>query len=135
MAGIQGHQRRHPDAGRRRQSMSMPVVERIMKKLIVAACAAILLGAPMALAAGTSSKVSNAKEGGHHVDDATLASQCTMLSQQFDRAEAAHKTDKNYTQALALDTEGSTLCSSNKQAAGVAYLQSAVKMIGLKANI
>jgi hypothetical protein len=115
--------------------MSMPAVEMTMKKLIVAACAAILLGAPMALAAGTSSKTSNAKEGGHHVDDATLASQCTTLSQQFDQAEAAHKTDKNYTQALALDTEGSTLCSSNKQAAGVTYLQSAVKMIGLKANI
>ncbi|HEY1382948.1 MAG TPA: hypothetical protein VGF43_05005 [Dongiaceae bacterium] len=107
-----------------------------MKKLIVAACAALLLGAPMALAAGSSSKsAANAKEGGHHVDDATLASQCTALSQQFEQAQAAHKADKNYTQALALDTEGSTLCSSNKQAAGVEYLQSAIKMIGLTANI
>jgi hypothetical protein len=90
-----------------------------MNKLIIAASAAILLDAPMALAAGTSSKASNAKEGAHRVDDATLGSQCTALSEQFDQAGAAHKTDTNYAQARALDTEGSTLCSSNKQAAGV----------------
>jgi len=111
--------------------MSMPAEEMTMKKVIIAACAAILLSAPMALAAGASSKASNAKEGGHHVDDATLASQCTALSQQFEQAEATHKADKNYTQAQALDTEGSTLCSTNRQAAGVEYLQSAIKMIGI----
>jgi len=108
-----------------------------MKTLIVAA-AAILLGAPVALAASTSSKsvAPNAKAESHRVLDTSLSSQCPMLSEQFDQVEAAHKTDKNYKEALALSTEGKALCSThNKQAAGVEYLHSALKLIGIKANI
>jgi len=102
----------------------------IMKTLIIAA-AVILLGAPVALAASTSSRPSNAKAGSHTVVDTSLTSQCTMLSKQFDQAKAVHKTDKSYEDALALGTEGKTLCSTgNKQAAGVKYLHSAMKMIG-----
>ena len=67
--------------------------------------------------------------------DTSLSSECARLSQQFDQAETAHKTDKNYTQALAISTEGKTFGSSNKQAAGIQYLGSAIKMIGIKPNI
>jgi len=107
----------------------------IMKTLIIAA-AVILLGAPVALAASTSSRPSNAKAGSHTVVDTSLTSQCTMLSKQFDQAKAVHKTDKSYEDALALGTEGKTLCSTgNKQAAGVEYLHSAIRLIGIKATI
>ena len=108
-----------------------------LKTLIIAA-AAILLGAPVALAASASSGSHHAGmssspmgDGGGELADASLMSQCTTLSKQFDQAQAAHKTDKNYKEALALGTEGKTLCrSGNKQAAGVKYLHSAMKMIG-----
>ena len=65
-----------------------------------------------------------------------LLRQCAMLSRQFDQAKAAHKTDKSYKEALTLSTEGKAMCSSidNKQAAGVEYLHSAMKLIGIKAN-
>ena len=55
-----------------------------------------------------------------------------MLSRQFDQAKAAHKTDKSYKEAPTVGDEGKTMCSSsaNKQAAGVKYLHSAMKMIG-----
>ena len=108
-----------------------------MKNLIIAVAAATLLAAPVALAARPSShsEPSGTKTESHTVVDASLSSACARLSQQFDQAEAAHKTDKNYTQALAISTEGKTFCSSNKQAAGVQYLDSAIKMIGIQPNI
>jgi hypothetical protein len=101
-----------------------------LKTLIIAA--AILLGAPVALAAGTH----NLGGGGADAANTTLSRQCTMLSKQFDKAEAAHKTDESYKKALAIGTEGETLChTGNKQAAGVEYLHSAMKLIGIKAKI
>ena len=113
-------------------------------KTSIIVATAILLGAPVALAAGTSSKSEN-----HHTSlpfgnggdgepaDTNLLKQCAMLSRQFDQAEAAHKTDKSYKEALTLSTEGKAMCNSigNKQAAGVEYLHSAMKVIGIKADI
>src|SRR6185437_13959178 len=70
-----------------------------LKTLIIAA-AAILLGAPVALAASASSGSHHAGMssspmggGGGELADASLMSQCTTLSKQFDQAQAAHKTD------------------------------------------
>ncbi|HEX6118799.1 MAG TPA: hypothetical protein VFZ03_05050 [Dongiaceae bacterium] len=106
-----------------------------MKMLIIAAAAAALLGAPAALAASTSNgNASNVKTESHAVVDTTLPAQCASLSAQFDRAEKANKTHKNYPQAVALGTEGKTLCSSNKMAAGVEYLGSAVKVFGTSSS-
>ncbi len=113
-----------------------------MKTLIIAA-AAILLGAPVALAAAANSgshrdAESSGRLGGSGGEpaDTSLMHQCTMLSKQFDQAKAAHQTDQSYKDALALSTEGKILCSTaNKQAAGVEDLHSAMKLIGIKANI
>jgi hypothetical protein len=102
--------------------------------MIAAAAAAALLGAPVALAATTSSKAATEKAESHKVVDTTLSSRCTALSRQFDRTEATHKADKDYKETLALGTEGTTLCSSNKLAAGVEYLGSAVKMFGTSSS-
>ena len=113
-------------------------------KTPIIVAAAIVLGAPVALAAGTSSKSES-----HHASvpfgnggdgdpaDTGLLKQCAMLSRQFDQAEAAHKTDKSYKEALTLSTEGKAMCSSidDKQAAGVEYLHAAMKLIGIKADI
>jgi hypothetical protein len=116
-------------------------------KTLMIVAAAILLGAPVSLAASTSSR-----SGSHHASapsdhpfgsgdgepaDTSLLHQCTMLSKQFDQAKAAHKTDKSYKEALTLSNEGKAMCRSvdNKQAAGVEYLHSAMKLIGIKANI
>jgi hypothetical protein len=103
-----------------------------LKTLIIAA-AAILLGAPAALAAAGTHNLGG---GGADAANTTLSRQCTILSKQFDKAEAAHKTDQSYKKALAIGTEGETLChTGNKQAAGVEYLHSAMKLIGIKAKI
>jgi hypothetical protein len=106
-----------------------------MKMLIIAAAAAALLGAPAALAASTSGgKAPNAKTESQAVVDTTLPAQCASLSAQFDRAENVHKASKNYKEAVALGTEGTTLCSSNKLAGGIEYLGSAIKMLGTSSS-
>ena len=107
-------------------------------KTLTIAAAAILLGAPVSLAASTSAPSAHPfGNGGGEPADPSLLHQCTMLSKQFDHAKAAHKTDKSYQEALSLGNEGKAICSGsgNKQAAGVEYLHSAMKLIGVKANI
>lgn len=81
--------------------------------------AAILLGTPVALADyGGPSEI--------------VMRQCATLSKQFDQAKAAHKTDKSYKEALTLDTQGKTLCSTSyMEGAGVEHLRSALKLIGI----
>ena len=106
-----------------------------MKTLIIAAAATALLGAPAALAASTSgAKTANAKTEGHAIVDTTLPAQCANLSAQFDRAENADKASRNYKEAVALGTEGTTLCSSNKLAGGIEYLGSAIKLLGTSSS-
>ena len=110
-------------------------------KTLTIVAAAIVLGAPMSLAASTSAPSPHPfGNGGGEPADPSLLHQCTMLSKQFDHAKAAHKTDKtdkSYQEALSLGTEGKAMCSGigNKQAAGVEYLHSAMKLISIKANI
>jgi hypothetical protein len=109
-----------------------------MKQLIIAATAALLLGAPLALAAnptnnnGPSNTQTTVKQ---HVAAATLSEQCTTLGTQFDKAEAKHKTDKNFKEALALRSEGKTLCTSHKEADGIKKIESALTMIGVKPKV
>jgi len=87
------------------------------KTLIVAAAA--LLGAPAALA------------GVDEPNNAVMR-ECAVLTDQFDQAQAAHKADKNYKEAVSLSTEGKGLCnSSSMQGAGVTHLRSAMKLIGI----
>ena len=102
-----------------------------MKTLIVAT-AAILLGAPLMQASANSPRAANAKAGSHSVTDQSLSSVCSRLADQFDQVEAGHKLDQNYQQAIALSVEGKTLCSGNKGAAGIGYMTSAMKMIGVQ---
>ena len=90
-----------------------------LKTLIIAA-AGLLLGAPVALAS---------YDGPNNI----VMRQCTVLTDQFDKAKATHKTDKNYKKAVSLSTEGKSLCgnSGNMQSAGVEDLQSAMKLLGI----
>jgi len=102
-----------------------------MKKLIIATTAALLLGAPLAFAASTTpATVTPAKPV--KTAAASLSSQCTTLGSQFDKAEAKHKTDKNYKEALALRSEGKSLCTSHKETDGIKKIESPLTMIGLK---
>lgn len=101
-----------------------------MKKLIIATTAALLLGAPLALAASNTSTVVPAKPV--KTAAASLSTQCTSLGSQFDKAEAKHKSDKNYKDALALRSEGKTLCAAHKETDGINKIESALTMLGLK---
>ena len=93
--------------------------ETSLKTLIVAATG-LLLGAPVALA-------------GYDGPSNIVMRQCTVLTEQFDKAKATHKTDKNYKEALSLSARGKALCSNSgtMQSAGVEDLQSAVKLLGI----
>lgn len=105
-----------------------------MKKLIIATAAAMLLGAPLALAANTTTNTSTAPKTQvvKPLAAASLSEQCTSLGSQFDKAEATHKTDKNYKEALAMRSEGKSLCTAHKETDGIKKLESALTMIGVK---
>ena len=112
-----------------------------MKKLIIATAAALLLGAPLALAANTTTSNSTAPATTatttkpKPVATTNLSEQCTSLGAQFDKVEAQHKTDKNYKQALSLRSEGKSLCASHKQSMGIKKIESALTMIGVKPSV
>jgi hypothetical protein len=111
-------------------SMEIP-----MKKLILATAAAIVLGAPRALAANTGSNLLPAKPTKTHVAASSLSERCIALGTQFDKAEATHKTDKNYKEALALRGEGKSLCVAHKEAEGIKKIESALGMIGITPKV
>jgi Ni/Co efflux regulator RcnB len=99
-----------------------------MTRLILATAAAVMLGAPLALAANTAATPTmHAKT----TKAADMSGRCTTLDAQFQKMEATHtdKTAKYYQDANALYREGSTMCKSNKQTAGAKYLNSAVKIL------
>lgn len=104
-----------------------------MKKLIVASAAALILGAPLAFAANTTSTTTMpTKPLNTHVAASNLSEECNTLGAQFDKAEATHKNNKNYKEALALRSEGKSLCTAHKEADGVKKLESALTMLGIK---
>jgi hypothetical protein len=100
-----------------------------MKKLIIATAAAFILGAPLALAANTTLTPTPKPL---KTAAASLSEQCTSLGAQFDKAEATHKNAKNYKEALAMRSEGKSLCTAHKEADGVKKIESALTLIGVK---
>jgi hypothetical protein len=111
-----------------------------MRKLIVATAAALLLGAPLAFAANTTTTTTTPTTSTTTSKPATkpvasLSEECTSLGSQFDKAEAQHKSDKNYKEALSLRHEGKSLCSSHKQSMGIKKIESALAMIGVKPKV
>lgn len=104
-----------------------------MTKLIIATAAALVLGAPLALAANaTGSTVTPMKPAKTHVAASGLSERCTALGAQFDKAEAMHKSNKNYKEALTLRSEGKTLCTAHKESDGIKKIESALAKIGVK---
>jgi hypothetical protein len=100
-----------------------------MKKLILATAAALVLGAPLALAANTAATMPTKPV---KTAASSLSEQCTALGTQFDKAEATHKNAKNYKEALGLRSEGKSLCSAHKESDGIKKIESALTMIGVK---
>jgi Ni/Co efflux regulator RcnB len=100
-----------------------------MTRLILATAGAVMLGAPLALAANAATTPTmHAKATKTPAD---MSERCTTLDAQFQKMEVTHtdKTAKYYQDASALYREGATMCKSNKQTAGVRYLNSAVKIL------
>ena len=50
----------------------------------------------------------------------------------LDKAEATHKTHKNYKEALGLRSQGKSLCGAHKESEGIKKIESALTMIGVK---
>ncbi|HET6621703.1 MAG TPA: hypothetical protein VFG64_17330 [Dongiaceae bacterium] len=112
-----------------------------MTKLIVAAAAALLLGAPLAFAANTTAGTSTTPTTSTATSKpatkpvANLSDECTSLGSQFDKVEMRHKSDKDYKEALSLRSEGKSLCASHKQSMGIKKIESALTMIGAKPKV
>ncbi|MEZ5831149.1 MAG: hypothetical protein R3D05_08205 [Dongiaceae bacterium] len=108
-----------------------------MKSLIIASVAASLLSMPLALAEESSTPTTKPTT---HVTVGTdrvfvntgLSNRCTALGRQFDRVKSLHTNDKNIAMALATRNEGADLCASQNEMAGTKYLESALRMLGVK---
>jgi hypothetical protein len=102
-----------------------------MKNIILATAAAVILSAPLAFAANSTSTLAPAPKP-LKTAAASLSEQCTALGAQFDKAEATHKTNKNYKEALGMRSEGKSLCTAHKEAGGIKKIESALTLIGVK---
>jgi hypothetical protein len=102
-----------------------------MKNIILATTAAVILSAPLAFAANSTTTLAPTPKP-LKTATSTLTEQCTALGSQFDKVEAAHKGNKNYKEALGRRSEGKSLCTAHKQADGIKKIQSALTMIGVK---
>ena len=102
-----------------------------MKKLILATAAAVILSAPLAFAANATATLAPAPKP-LKTAAASLSEQCTALGAQFDKAEATHKGNKNYKEALGLRSEGKSLCTAHKEVDGIKKIESALTLIGVK---
>lgn len=100
-----------------------------MNKIILATAAAVILSAPLAFAANTTMAPTPKPL---KTAASTLSEQCAALGSQFDKAEATHKNNKNYKEALGLRSEGKNLCTAHKEADGIKKIESALTMIGVK---
>jgi hypothetical protein len=101
-----------------------------MKNIILATVAAVILSAPLAFANSTTTLAPAPKP--MKTAAASLSEQCTALGAQFDKAEATHKTNKNYKEALGMRSEGKSLCIAHKETDGVKKIESALTLIGVK---
>lgn len=102
-----------------------------MKNIILATAAAVILSAPLAFAANPTTTLAPAPKP-LKTAAATLTEQCTALGAQFDKAEASHKTHKDYKEALGLRSEGKSLCTAHKESDGIKKIESALTTIGVK---
>ena len=102
-----------------------------MKNIMLATAAAVILSAPLAFAANSNATLAPTPKP-LKTATSTLSEQCTALGAQFDKAEAAHKSNKNYKEALGLRSEGKSLCTAHKQADGIKKIESALSLIGVK---
>lgn len=108
-----------------------------MKKTLIAATALMMLGAPLAFAANstTMTPLPNAKPAvtqTHKIAASSPSARCTALEQQFSKAESSHKSMKVFKDAERLRDEGRNLCTANKAPEGVGKLEQALKLIGVK---
>ena len=104
-----------------------------MNKLILATAVAMMLGTPLAFADSIHASVMPTNATKTQMSP-SLSDRCAALDTRFDKANAAHKADKDK-EAIAFRTEGETLCSSHQQAAGARYLASALKIIDAQPKI
>jgi len=102
-----------------------------MKNIMLATAAAVILSAPLAFAANSNATLAPTPKP-LKTATSTLSEQCTALGSQFDKAEASHKSNKNYKEALGLRSEGKSLCTAHKQADGIKKIESALSLIGVK---
>jgi hypothetical protein len=102
-----------------------------MKNIILATAAAVILSAPLAFAANSTATSAPTLKP-LKTAATTLSEQCTALGAQFDKAEATHKTNKNYKEALGMRSEGKSLCTAHKQSDGIKKIESALTLIGVK---
>ena len=100
-----------------------------MRNIILATAAAVILSTPLAFAANTTLTPTPKPL---KTAASTLTEQCSALGAQFDKAEATHKTHKNYKEALGMRSEGKSLCSAHKESEGVKKIESALTLIGVK---
>lgn len=108
-----------------------------MKKTLIAATALMMLGAPLAFAANstTMTPLPNAKPAvtqTYKIAASSPSARCTALEQQFSKAEPSHKSMKVFKDAERLRDEGRNLCTTNKVPEGVGKLEQALKLIGVK---
>lgn len=108
-----------------------------MKKTLIAATAAMFLGAPLAFAANstTTTPLPTTKPAvtqTHKIAASTPSARCTALEQQFSKAESSHKNMKVFNDAVKLRDEGRNMCMANKQTDGINKLEQALKLIGVK---
>jgi hypothetical protein len=90
----------------------------------------MILSAPLAFAANTTTTAPAPKPT--KTAAASLSAQCTALGAQFDKAEATHKSNKNYKEALGMRSEGKSLCTAHKESEGIKKIESALTLIGVK---
>ena len=101
-----------------------------MKNIILATAAVVILSAPLAFAANSTTTLAPAPKPLKTA--ASLSEQCTTLGAQFDKAEATHQTNKNYKEALGMRSEGKSLCTAHKETDGIKKIESALTLIGVK---
>jgi curli biogenesis system outer membrane secretion channel CsgG len=108
-----------------------------MKKTLIAATALMILGAPLAFAANstTMTPLPNAKPAvtqTHKIAAASPSARCTTLENQFSKVESAHKSMPVYKDAVRLRDEGRNMCTANKATEGIGKLEQALKLLGVK---
>lgn len=101
-----------------------------MTKTLIAATALLLLGAPLAIAANSTTYAPHGA-----LAAATPSVQCAALEQQFGKAEPGHKAMKAFPDAVKLRDAGKTLCAANKAPDGVKKLEQALKLIGVTPEV